>query len=280
VGTAEFSAHGGSVLNLVVKAGPGTDLPTLSDILDPDGKSLLAGAEVKVKKKSIVVKKLALDTFGVYRVKVAGEAFKSFQFTAKVKPPKRKWEKVDVRDLTPPPLPPLVLGRTGDREPFVRIRSQQGGTNRYFFTPGDSNVNEYVDDAPDGLVFSTTDLVRVEGLAVSYRRVSSSGEFEALISELTYDPDILLVSFRTDVETPSGDGLSLFSEITRDGAGKVTGYKEVRTFGEEGVDPPFTLVVSEIQRGPRQGEVRYRVDYSDTEGNSGTYVYPPWRITD
>ena len=279
-GIAEFSAHAGSVLNLVIKAGPGTDLPTLTDLVDPDGNSLLVGAEIKLSKKAIQVKKLALATFGVYRVKVQGEAFKSFRFTAKVKPPKRKWEKVDVRDLAPPPLPLLILSRTGDREPFVQIRGQQGGTNRYLFTPRDTSANEYVNDAPAGLVFNTTDIVRVDGLTLSYRRVSSSGEFEALVSEMAYDAEPLLLSFRTDVKVPDGDGLSLFSEITRDGAGSVTGYEEIRTFGEEGVDPAHTLVFSDIERLPAAGQVRYRVQYTDPDGNSTTYVYPPWRLTD
>jgi len=282
-GIAEFSAHAGSVLNLVVKAGPGTELPTLTDILDPNGKSLLEVAEIKLKKNSIEVKKLPLDTFGVYQVKVSGEAFMSFRFKAKIKPPKWQWLKVDVRDPSAPPLLLLELSRTGDREPFISIRSQKGGTNRYFFTPGSTSVNEYVDEAPDGITFNTTDIIRVDGWPVSYRRTSSTGTFEALISELLRDPDPLngtLESFRVDAQTPDGDGVSLFSEITRDGAGKVTGYKEVRTFGEEGVDPPFTLVVSGIERLQGAGQVRYRVEYSDTDGESATYVYPPWQLTD
>jgi len=279
-GTAEFSAHAGSRLNLVIKAGPGTDLPTLTDILDPDGESLLAGADVKVTKKSILVKKLDLAMFGVYRVKVDGEAFKSFTFKAKIKPPKRKWEKVDVRDIAPPPLPLLLLNRTSDREPFIQVRSQTGGTNRYFFTPGGRTVNEYVDDPPEGLVLSTQDQLPDTGWPVSYRRVSSTHDFQAFISEITRDTENRVTSFRTTATTPDGEGLSVFTEITRNPAGEVSGYEEVRTFGKEGEDPAFTLVVSEIERLAGRGEVRYRVEYSDTEGGSGTFVYPAWQLTE
>jgi hypothetical protein len=226
------------------------------------------------------VKKLALETFGVYRVQVDGEEFKSFRFVAKIKPPKRKWEKVDVRDGVAPAMDPLELGRTGDREPSVLVRGQDGAANRYFFTPGRTGINEYLNDAPDGLSFDTVDPVRVEGWLVSYRRVSSTGTFEALVSEIVRDEDGVIESFRVEIKTPDGDGVSVFDAITRDGAGMVTGYREVRTYGEEGVDPTFTLVLSAIERLSGQGQVRYRVEYTGGGTGPTTYLYPPWQLAD
>ena len=130
------------------------------------------------------------------------------------------------------------------------------------------------------MVRNVMDVIKEEGFTVSYRRVSTTGEFGAFVSQFTRDAERLLTSFRTEVQTPDGDGLSLFSEIVRDGATHVSGYKEVRTFGEEGVDPEHTLVVSDIERLSGSGQVRYKVEYTDPDGNSETFIYPPWQLTD
>lgn len=272
-----FVALAGSTANIVLKAGPGSELPVLVDILRPNGESVLTSGARKDKKKAITVKKVALPDFGEYRVRLTGVPFKSCQYTVSVKNAKRKAQKVDVRDYTPPERPILELSRTAERDPLVLFREEEGGADRYIFLPGRNSPLEYVVDRPAGLSLATIDQVIEQNRIVGYTRTDGVGEWEAIVADMLLEQS-RLVSYRVSVVTPTGNGTSVFSGIQRDLSNKITNYSEVRTYGEEGVDPAHSLRIYGIERPDRQTEIRYKVDLEGPEGPLGTFVYPPWSL--
>ncbi|MHC4472342.1 MAG: hypothetical protein ACYS99_15435 [Planctomycetota bacterium] len=106
-------------------------------------------------------------------------------------------------------------------------------------------------------------------------------EYRGTISDILYSSSpfgSLVSSFLLTLKTPDGPGQCEVTGLTRDQGHFVSGWTEVRTYGEGPGARVYTLSFWDLRRigGEANG---FRVDVTGPEGPLGTFPFPPWRLT-
>jgi hypothetical protein len=290
---AVFGALPGSTATISVRAGRGTELPELVDLVAPSaddprepGESIFVGLEPKIGKKSVSLKGVPLPAFGDYRIRLRSETGGVWKVTVKVKPPRIPGEKLDVRQGTPPDRWPVMLEIIGT-EPRVDPRDPEnpnsderfaGGATLFYFTPGTSR--------PSGIILAPCKSPDVKGVGTD--NPPSGFDFLCLDSEsfvgeareVTWEKlgnSFYTKTFLLTVQTPEGPGASVFTDVLRDDPSsfRPTGWKEVRTYGEEGLNGPWTFRVRDIVRKGNT-TISFWVDAEGPDGPLGSFPVPAW----
>jgi hypothetical protein len=275
VASTTFGAYEGFDATITIKwKGPAP--VTLTSVIGPDGAALTSSAAPKTTASTFQQGGWRATALGDHVVNLAvPEGTVKWTVTVKVAGKLPAGRSFDFRATTPPDVPGVEFPSFG-RSPIVTIPGERGGPNEILlFATGGLPDATFIDfgAGAGGCSRAARDTASPPTKYLLYCLDGFFAEIENVVRD---DAGLVTSYDAPSMRTPWGSGSATLTDITRDAAGRTTGWTEVRRFDATGRS--YELVFSDAQYLPGGACKAFRVkERLLPDGVPRTYDYAPVR---